>query len=223
MPPLRTSLHRLLPGFGNAHRFNGDVDAAILRRERARLADGLANARGLHHVRRAQLARRFHLAVVLDDGDHFAAGQRGDVQNHQAQRAAADDRDGVAGMRPRIFKSVHGAGQRLGQRRVFQRNVVGNMQRVLGDDARRNANELGIGAVVEEQIVAEIFLAALAEVALAAGRGVERDDAVAGSEIRRLPRRPRPPFRPVRGRREPEAQSCARDSRGERPSGRFRT
>ena len=53
----------------------------------------------LHDVRGAQLPRRFHLAVVLDDGDDFAAGQRGDVQNHQPQRAAADDGDDIAGMR----------------------------------------------------------------------------------------------------------------------------
>ena len=83
-------------------------------------------------------------------------------------------------MRARIFKPVHRAGQRLGQRGMLQRNVIGNTERVLGDDARRNANEFGIGAVVEQQVVAEVLLAALAEVALPAGRGVERHDAVAG-------------------------------------------
>ena len=74
-------------------------------RERACFANGLANAGGLHHVGRAQLPRRFHLAVVLDDGDHFAAGQRGDVENHQPQRAAADDGDGIAGMRDASLQS----------------------------------------------------------------------------------------------------------------------
>ena len=57
---------------------------------------------------------------------------------------------------------------------MLKRNVIGNVQRVFGDDARRNADELSIGAVVEEQIVTEIFLPMLAEVALAAGCGVER-------------------------------------------------
>ena len=122
----------------------------------------------------------------------------------------------------RILKSVHGAGQRLSQRGVLQRHMIGNMKRVLGDDARGNADELGVGAVVEEQIVAEILLAALAEVALAAGRGVERHHAVAGSEIRRRLRRLRRPFPPARGRRAREARSCARGSRGERLSDRFR-
>ncbi len=60
----------------------------------------------------------------------------------------------------RIFKAVHGAGQRLSQRSVLQRNVVENMEGILGHDAGRDADELGIGAVVEEQVVAEVFLAA---------------------------------------------------------------
>ena len=77
---------------------------------------------------------------------------------------------------------MHGAGQRLSERGVLQRHMIGNAQRVLGDDARRDADELGVGTVVEEQIVAEILLAALAEIALAAGSGVERHHAVAGSE-----------------------------------------
>ena len=84
----------------------------------------------------------------------------------------------------RILEAMHGAGQRLSQRRVLQRHVFRHDECVLGDDARGNADELGIGAVVEEQIVAEILLAARAEIAFAAGRGVERHHAVAGREIR---------------------------------------
>ena len=77
-------------------------------------------------MRRAQLPRRFHLAIMLDDRDHFASRQGSDVQNHQSQRTAADDCDRIAGTRPRILKAMHRAGQRLGQRRVFQRNMIGN-------------------------------------------------------------------------------------------------
>ena len=83
----------------------------------------------------------------------------------------------------RILKAVHRAGQRLGQRRVLQRHMVRNMKRILGHDARGNADELGVSAVVEEQVVAEILLAARAKVALAAGRGIERHHAVAGRKI----------------------------------------
>ena len=77
--------HCFLPCLGHADGFNGDIDAPILRRERARLADGFANVAGLHDVGGAQLARCFHLAVVLDDGDGFVSCQRRDVQNHQAR------------------------------------------------------------------------------------------------------------------------------------------
>ena len=48
-------LDGLLPGFRHSHGLNGDVHAAILRRKRARLADGGANVGRLHHMRRAQL------------------------------------------------------------------------------------------------------------------------------------------------------------------------
>ncbi len=62
----------LLPGLRHADSFDSNIDAAIFRGQSARIRDGLANAGGLHHVRGAQLASRFNLAVVLDDGDDFA-------------------------------------------------------------------------------------------------------------------------------------------------------
>ncbi len=154
----------------------------LFRRESAGFADGFANAAGLNDVSGAELARGFNLAVVLDDGDDFATGERGDVEHHEAERAAADDGDGVAGMGAGIFESMDGAGERLSERGVLQRNVVGNVKRVLGDDARGDADELSVGAVVEEQIVAEILLAVLAEVTLAAGSGIQRHHAAAVGE-----------------------------------------
>ena len=84
---------------------------------------------------------------------------------------------------PESSKSVHGTGQRLGESRVLKRHILRNDKRVLRDNALGNFDELGISAVVEDQIVAKIFLAVQAEVAQAARRGVERDDAVAGREI----------------------------------------
>ena len=133
---------------------------------------------------RSQLARSLHLPVVFDDGDHVAASQRGYMKNHQSQRAAADNGHRVAGMRVRVFKAMHRACQRLSERRVLQRHVVWDVKGILGHDASRNANELGVGAVVEEQIVAEVLLAASAEIALTAGGGIERDYAVAGNKAR---------------------------------------
>ena len=130
----------------------------------------------------AELARGFNLPIVLDDGDDFAAVQRGHVKNHQSQRAAADHGHSVAGMRATVLKAMHRAGQRLGQRRVLQRHVLRHKQRILGHNARRNADELRISAVVEEQIVAQVLLAMRAEITLPAGCGVQRDYAVAGGK-----------------------------------------
>src|ERR1022692_3826645 len=58
--------------------------------------------------------------------------------------------------------------------------MIGNVKCVLGDDARGNADELSISAIVEKKIVAEVLLAAFAEEALPAGRGVQRNNTIAG-------------------------------------------
>jgi hypothetical protein len=44
---------------------------------------------------------------------------------------------------------MHRTRQRLGQRSVLKRYVVGNMERILGHDPRRNADELGVSSVVK--------------------------------------------------------------------------
>jgi hypothetical protein len=82
-----------------------------------------------------------------------------------------------------VFESVHGAGEWLSECGVLKRDVVGDFEGVFGDDALGDADELGIGAVIEEEIVAEVFLAAIAEVAVAAGGGVECHYAVTGGEL----------------------------------------
>ena len=46
-------LDRFFPCFGDPYSFNGDIDAAVLWRERTRFANGFANAGGLYHVCRA--------------------------------------------------------------------------------------------------------------------------------------------------------------------------
>jgi len=51
---------------------------------------------------------------------------------------------------------------------MFQRHMVRNMQRILGNNPRRYADEFRISSVVEEQIVAEILLAALTEKTMSA-------------------------------------------------------
>jgi hypothetical protein len=59
---------------------------------------------------------------------------------------------------------------------------VRHKQRVLLHDARRDAHVLGVGAVVEEQVLAEVLLSVTAEETVVAGGGVERQHAVAHAE-----------------------------------------
>jgi hypothetical protein len=67
---------------------------------------------------------------------------------------------------------------------MFEGHVVGYVEGVLGDDARWNADELSVGSVVEEQVVAEILLSTLAKVTGATRCGVERDYTIAGRKVR---------------------------------------
>ncbi len=63
-----------------------------------------------------------------------------------------------------------------------KRQALGHNERVLGDDPGGNADVLGIGAVVEEQVLAEVFLSADAPVTGAAGRRIQRHHAHARLE-----------------------------------------
>ncbi len=65
---------------------------------------------------------------------------------------------------------------------MLEGDGVGDAEGVFFDDARGDADVLGVGAVVEEQVVAEVLLVVAAEEAGVAGRGVEREDAVADGE-----------------------------------------
>jgi hypothetical protein len=66
---------------------------------------------------------------------------------------------------------------------MFEGHVIRYVKGVFCDDARWDTDELGVGAVVEKQVVAKIFLSAFAKVACATRCGVERDDTIAWSEI----------------------------------------
>ncbi len=82
-----------------------------------------------------------------------------------------------------VVQAVDHAGERLHQRRIgvgdTRRDEVG----IALDDARRDANVLGIRAVVKEQIFAEIGLLVLTVEASPARRGVGRDDAIALAKV----------------------------------------
>jgi len=72
--------------------------------------------------------------------------------------------------------------QRFRQRRILVSHMVRDMVQVLADNSLRNADVFGVRTVVKQQIGAQIFLLALAVVALAARRRICGHDAVADAE-----------------------------------------
>ncbi len=125
---------------------------------------------------RAHAAGGFDLGFALDDGDNVASDGLGDVHEHEADGAAADYGDGVADFYAGFVKSAEHAGQRLDHSRLFKADVRRNDQHVQIDDAARDFDVFGVGAVVEQQIFAKIFLMARAVEAHLAGRGIQCDN-----------------------------------------------
>src|SRR5581483_3185962 len=157
--------------------------AAALGRERAHGGNGVFDLGDLHDVVRAHALGGADLLVVLHDRHHVAAGKPGDLDKHQSDRSGADHRDGVADLGVRFFQAADDAGQRLDDGRFLHGHLRRNHQHVLLDDAARNLDELGVGAVVEQQVFAEVFLVARAVEAHAARSRVERDHALAAAEV----------------------------------------
>ena len=99
-----------------------------------------------------------HLGIALHHGNHIAADGLGHLHEHQADRASADHGDRVADLYAGFVQAAQHASQRLGHGCIFETNIRRNRQHVGFDDAPRNANVFRIGAVVEKQIFAKIFL-----------------------------------------------------------------
>src|SRR5581483_9205781 len=79
-------------------------------------------------------------------------------------------------------KSPQNAGERLDQSGIVIAYAVGDEIRIALDDALRNPDVLGVGAVVEQQVFAKVLQAAATEEALVAGRGVGGDDTLPNAE-----------------------------------------
>ena len=126
---------------------------------------------------RAHLLGGLNLLVALDDSDYVTADGAGDLHEHQTDGTAADDGYRIADLNAGFMQSAEDAGQRLGHGGVFEADVGRNHQHVGFDDATRHADIFGIGTIVEEQILAEIFLMLGAVEAHLTGGGIQRYDA----------------------------------------------
>ena len=85
------------------------------------------------------------------------------------------------------------------------------------DDPRRNADVLGVGAVVEQQIVAQVLLAAAAIEALAAGSRIGRHHPLADLESLHVLAHRDDIARQFVPEQRPGAGSCGHGNRAETP------
>ena len=148
-----------LPRGGDGYGFDDDVGAAVLGGEGAGGGDYIVYGFDVDDAGCAEELCGGDLVFALDDGDDVDAGDLGDVHEHEADGAGADDDHGVAGLGSAFLEAADDAGEGLGEGGVFEGDVVGDEEGVLFDDAGGDADVFGVGAVVEEEILAEILLA----------------------------------------------------------------
>ena len=147
-----------LPRFRTAHRFNHHITASFLRTQSTHGFDDIGNPGSLNNLVGTHLLGGFDLPIALDNGNHIATDRASHLHEHQADRSAADDHDRVANLDASLVQAAQHAGQRLRHGRVFEAHVGWNYQHVGFDDALGHTNVFGVGAIVEQQIFAKIFL-----------------------------------------------------------------
>ncbi len=125
------------------------------------------------------------LVVALDDGDDVDAGELEQTCMNIRPMGPAPMTTMVSPAWAPLSSSPRTTQARGSVRAACSSGMCGgNQQGVLFDDAGGDADVLGVSAVVEEEVFAEILLAVAAEEADVAGSGVEGDDAVAACEWR---------------------------------------
>ena len=171
-----------LPGLRLADGFDGDIHAAPV----GHFADRfhrVAVLPGDDQVVGAESRGAIQLGLPAAHRDHAAAVKLGQFDEHQADGTQADNGNGIAGAGSRFLKTAHHTCQGFHEGRILIADFVGNKVSIALHDAGRDADVFGVGAVVEEQVLAEILQAAAAEETLSAGRRIGRHHALPDREI----------------------------------------
>ena len=103
---------------------------------------------------------------------------------HQADRSESHDHDGVTRLNITFMQTAQNTSERLDEGSIFVRELVRYGVRVRSNDALRQAHELRIGPVIEQEIFAEILLIVPTEETSIARGGVRRDDALPHAKLR---------------------------------------
>ena len=165
--------HGLLPGFRSAHRLDYDVGAAPSIRDSAHLLHNVQMSRIENVIRPHPLAHD-QLLFSFSDGDHGCAQLFQHPHKHEADRTHTDYHYCVAFGYGRLLYCPENAGQRLHERRLAKAEVVRQDEKVLTDDSFGDLYVLGVGAVEELKVLAQIRQVSFAEKALVARAGVGR-------------------------------------------------
>src|SRR5947207_2157721 len=180
-------IQRPLPGFRTAHGFNHHICSQILRElvyggYRGWLLGSLLRD-NLHHIISAEPVGVLDLLIAFDHANDAAPFGLGDLDKHKSNRPAADDYDVIAWANIALIQAKQNTRQRLDHRSLFKAHLVRDNKSVFFDDALWNAYVFRIGAIIEEEIVTQVLLSALAVKARAAWGGVGCCDAHAFAEL----------------------------------------
>src|SRR5271157_3235094 len=124
---------------------------------------------------RTFFARQRDLRVALYDRNHVASDGFGHLHKHQADRSATNHGYGVADLHSRFMQAAEHTGEGFGHRGILEGYIRRDNEHIGFNNAPRYPDVLGVSAIVEQQIFAEVQLVLGAIEAHAARRRVERD------------------------------------------------
>src|SRR5579862_2407257 len=165
------------PGGNCSGCFDDPIGAAAAFSKAANVFGHIGNFGDVDQDSSPEAARYLALAFAAGQSDDFNVPRGEDADEFEADGAAADNYSGVAGAQIDFVCPAKDTSKRLGHGSITEWHVIGNFQKVLFDDPARDADVLGVGAIIEEQVFAKVRLPLLTEKAGAARRGIRRDDA----------------------------------------------
>ena len=162
-------LHTPVPRLRLAHRFNHNI-GAMAAGKLTHSSHGIGYFFGHNHAVGSQPQRFFRLHTPAGHSDDTRAAQFCQTDEHGSDGAHANHRHRIAGPHLGVFHAFHDTGEWFGQGGIAVIQMRGNQKGIELDDATWNANILRIGAVVEEQVFAQIQASAPAIETLQTGR-----------------------------------------------------
>ena len=200
-------------GLGPDLRPAGGVDGhvrAVRAEGRAEGGEHVVAGAGVHALGDPQRRDALEPIPRLAHDDHAGLAGRGHHGQQAPERAVAEDHHRLTALHAAALDGEERAGERLGEGRPLggQRRAIGD--HVLAHQGRRQRDGLAVGAVDEEQLLAEVGTAAQAEATPAARRRVGGDHVIALAEVTD----PRPHRGHHPGQLVPEHRGDARDHDG---------